>query len=75
MYRPGPRTLRQTRYCVIHQNASSPSPRDHLYTRQPIICLPTDAHGCYNTVGQPAHVRGWIQFTIHAGPCTARGVR
>lgn len=46
-YRPGPRTRRQERYCVIHQNASSISPRCHFYTRPPPTCLPTPAHGCY----------------------------
>ena len=45
-HRPRPRTLRQERYCVIQQNASSISPRCQFYTRPLTTCLPTPAHGC-----------------------------
>ena len=47
-HRPGPRTRRQEWHFVIHENASSAFPRCHFYTRQSIICLPTDAHNCYS---------------------------
>lgn len=46
--RPAPQILQQSRYCAIQHDASSASPRCHFYTRSPISCLLTDAHGCYN---------------------------
>lgn len=47
-HRPRPRTRRQEWHFVIHENASSVSPRYHCYTCPPIICLPTPAHAYYS---------------------------